>query len=145
MTIIQKRVEQLTAIFKVWNENDPENQQKTINYLSEFLTSASLLQKISGDENLKEQLELFNENFQRNFRADLKKLGESDLPEDLVTISQEIRKIDDTDLPPDEKRTKVAEIFSKHHLSRDEFVERISEQTQNKYQFAHLRNALNYG
>lgn len=145
MTIIKKRVEQLTAIFKVWNENDPENQQQTINYLSEFLTSASLLQKISGDKNLKEQLELFRENFQRNFGSDLRKLGESDLPEDLAKISQEIRKIDDTDLPLDEKRMKVAEIFSTHNLTRDEFVERISEQTQNKYQFAHLRNALNYG
>jgi len=145
MTIIEKRVEQLTTIFKVWNENEPENQQKTINYLSEFLTSASLLQKISGDKNLEEQLELFHENFQKNFGADLRKLGISDLPENLVKISQEIRKIDDADYSLEDKRAKVAEVFSQHNLSRDEFVENITEQSQNKYQFAHFRNALNYG
>ena len=145
MTIIESRIKQLTSVFGVYNKMSSEEQSFSINYISEFLTSASLLQKISGDENLKEQLDLFQENFQRNFGADLRKLGASDLPENLVKISQEIRKIDDTDLSLDEKRAKVTEIFSKHHLSRDKFVEKISEQTQNKYQFAHLRNALNYG
>ncbi|MFM8186272.1 MAG: hypothetical protein ACKN9I_05030 [Alphaproteobacteria bacterium] len=145
MTIIKKRVEQLTTIFKIWNENDSENQQKTINYLSEFLTSASLLQKISGDENLKEQLRLFRENFQKNFGADLRELGVSDLPENFVSISQDLRKIDHTDITLEAKRKMVEEVFSKHKLSRDEFVKKITEQTHNKYQFAHLRNALNYG
>ncbi len=145
MTVIENRINQLTSVFRVYNEMPDEEQSFSINYISEFLTSASLLQKISGDKNLKEQLDLFQNNFKKNFGADLKKLGESDLPENLVKISHEIRKIDDADLSLDEKRTKVTEIFSTHHLSRDEFVEKISEQTQNKYQFAHLRNALNYG
>ena len=53
MTILEKRTSQLTTILQAWNDLEKDDQEKSINFISEFILSASLLQKFSKDENLK--------------------------------------------------------------------------------------------
>ena len=65
MTILEKRTSQLTTILQAWNDLEKDDQEKSINFISEFILSASLLQKFSKDENLKTQLTLFQENYKK--------------------------------------------------------------------------------
>jgi hypothetical protein len=52
MTILQDRTSQLTTILQAWNGLEEDSQKKSITFISEFILSASLFQKFSGDENL---------------------------------------------------------------------------------------------
>jgi hypothetical protein len=46
MTILQNRISQLSTIIHAWNELEEGSQKKSINFISEFIESASLLQKM---------------------------------------------------------------------------------------------------
>jgi hypothetical protein len=46
MTILQNRTSQLSTILQAWNELDEDFQKKSISFISEFIESASLIQKI---------------------------------------------------------------------------------------------------
>ena len=69
MTILQNRISQLSTIIHAWNELEEGSQKKSINFISEFIESASLLQKLSGDEILASELKLFNQNYQKLFAS----------------------------------------------------------------------------
>ena len=99
---------QLTTILQAWNELEEGSQKKSINFISEFILSASLFQKFSGDENLKTQLTSFQENYKNIFGSDLTKLGTSDLSPENVEILNKIKQIDDEKIERSTKREKIS-------------------------------------
>jgi len=71
MTILQNRVLQLSTIIHAWNELEESSQKNSINFISEFIESASLLQKLSGDTLLESELTIFNKNNKKQLNIDL--------------------------------------------------------------------------
>ena len=112
MTILQNRISQLTTILQAWNELGEDSQKKSINFISEFILSASLFQKFSDDKNLETQLTSFQENYKKIFGSDLTKLGTSDLSPENVKILNEIKKIDLQEIELLKKREEISSLFA---------------------------------
>ena len=132
MTILEKRTSQLTTILQAWNDLEKDDQEKSINFISEFILSASLLQKFSKDENLKTQLTLFQENYKKIFGVDITKLGTSDLSKESVEILKEIKKIDEKDLKLSTKREQTTLLLKSKGLNPKEFREKLIDKIRDK-------------
>jgi len=145
MTILQERTSQLTTILQAWNELEEGSQKKSINFISEFIESASLLQKISGDENLASQLKLFNKNYQKLFDKDLSKLGTSDLSSKNVELLNQIKKIDGEETEISSKREKVISILEQEGFTLQSFRQKLIAESEDKYPHAHVKVSWNYG
>jgi hypothetical protein len=145
MTILQNRISQLSTIIHAWNELEEGSQKKSINFISEFIESASLLQKLSGDENLAVELKLFNDNYQKLFDKDLSKLGTSDLSSKNVELLNQIKKIDGEDTELSSKRDKVISTLEQEGFTLKIFRQKLIDESENKYPHAHVKVSWNYG
>ena len=146
MTILQNRISQLTTILQAWNELGEDSQKKSINFISEFILSASLFQKFSDNKNLETQLTSFQENYQKLFGSDLTKLGTSDLSPENVKILNEIKKIEnDKNNKLPEKRGEISSLLAKEKLTIQEFRESLVAESLDKYSHAHFKVMRNYG
>jgi hypothetical protein len=145
MTILEKRISQLTTILQAWNELEEGSQKKSINFISEFILSASLLQKFSGDENLKTQLTSFQENYKNIFGSDLTKLGTSDLSPENVEILNKIKQIDDEKIERSTKREKISSFLEQKDKSIQTFRKSLITESMDKYPNAHVKISWNYG
>ena len=146
MTILQNRISQLSTIIHAWNELEEGSQKKSINFISEFIESASLLQKLSGDEILASELNLFNKNYNKIFGSDLTKLGTSDLSPENVKILNEIKKIEnDKNNKLPEKRGKISSLLRQEGFSIQTFRQKLIAESENKYPNAHVKVSWNYG
>jgi hypothetical protein len=139
MTILQDRISQLSTIIHAWNELEEGSQKKSINFISEFIESASLLQKISGDENLASQLKLFNENYQKLFDKDLSKLGTSDLSPKNVELLNQIKKIDGEDTELSSKRDKVISTLEQEGFTLQTFRQKLIDESENNIHMLMLK------
>ena len=145
MTILENRISQLTTILQAWNELGEDSQKKSINFISEFILSASLFQKFSGDENLKTQLTSFQENYNKIFGSDLTKLGTLDLsPENVITLN-EIKKIDLQKIELPEKRERISSLLAEKSLKIQDFRKSLVAESLDKYSHAHFKVMRNYG
>ena len=145
MTILQNRISQLSTIIHAWNELEEGSQKKSINFISEFIESASLLQKLSGDEILSSELKLFNQNYQKLFDKDLNKLGTSDLSPKNVEILNQIKKIDDEEKELSDKKAKISSLLEQEGFSIQAFRENLITESVDKYPNAHVKVSWNYG
>ncbi len=145
MTILQNRISQLSTIIHAWNELEEGSQKKSINFISEFIESASLLQKLSGNETLASELKLFNQNYQKLFDKDLSKLGTSDLSEKNVEILNQIKKIDDEEIELSHKKEKISLLLEQEGISIQTFRENLIKESADKYPNAHVKVSWNYG
>ena len=145
MTILQNRISQLSTIIHAWNELEEGSQKKSINFISEFIESASLLQKLSGDRNLASELKLFNDNYQKLFDKDLSKLGTSDLSSKNVELLNQIKKIDGEDTELSSKRDKVISTLEQEGFTLKIFRQKLIDESENKYPHAHVKVSWNYG
>ena len=141
MTILQNRISQLTTILQAWNELGEDSQKKSINFISEFILSASLFQKFSDDKNLETQLTSFQENYKKIFGSDLTKLGTSDLSPENVKILNEIKKIDLQEIELLKKREEISSLFANNQGFRESLVA----ESLDKYIHAHFKVMRNYG
>ena len=145
MTILENRISQLTTILQTWNELEEDSQKKSISFISEFILSASLFQKFSGDENLKTQLTSFQENYNKIFGSDLTKLGTLDLsPENVITLN-EIKKIDLQKIELPEKRERISSLLAEKSLKIQDFRKSLVAESLDKYSHAHFKVMRNYG
>ena len=145
MTILQNRISQLTTILQAWNELGEDSQKKSINFISEFILSASLFQKFSGDENLETQLTSFQENYKNIFGSDLTKLGTLDLSPENVEILNEIKKIDLQKIELTEKIERISSLFAEKSLKIQDFRKSLVAESLDKYSHAHFKVMRNYG
>ena len=145
MTILENRISQLTTILQAWNELGEDSQKKSINFISEFILSASLFQKFSGDENLKTQLTSFQENYKNIFGSDLTKLGTSDLSPENVEILNKIKQIDDEKIERSTKREKISSFLEQKDKSIQTFRKSLITESMDKYIHAHFKVMRNYG
>ncbi len=145
MAILQNRVSQLSTIIQAWNEIEESSQKKSINFISEFIESASLLQKLSGDEDLGRQLKTFNENYQKLFDKDLSKLGASDLSSKNVQILNQIKEIDNGQKELATKREDVIALLEQEGFTLKSFRKILIEESDDKYPNAHVKISWNYG
>ena len=145
MTILQNRISQLSTIIDAWNELEEGSQKKSINFISEFIESASLLQKLSGDEILASKLNLFNENYQKLFDKDLSKLGTSDLSPKNVELLNQIKKIDGEKIELADKKAKISSLLEQEGFSIKTFRENLIAESVDKYPNAHVKVSWNYG
>lgn len=145
MTILQNRISQLSTIIHAWNELEEGSQKKSINFISEFIESASLLQKLSGDEILASELKLFNQNYQKLFDKDLNKLGTSDLSPKNVEILNQIKKIDGEEKELSDKKAKISLLLEQEGFSIQTFRENLITESVDKYPNAHVKVSWNYG
>lgn len=145
MTILQERTSKLTTIIQAWNELEEGSQKKSINFISEFIESASLLKKLSGDEILAAELKLFNDNYQKLFDKDLSKLGTSDLSSKNVELLNQIKKIDGEDTELSSKRDKVISTLEQEGFTLQTFRQKLIDESENKYPHAHVKVSWNYG
>ena len=145
MTILQNRISQLSTIIHAWNELEEGSQKKSINFISEFIESASLLQKLSGDEILASELKLFNQNYQKLFDKDLSKLGTSDLSPKNVEILNQIKKIDGEEKELSNKKAKISSLLEREGFSIQAFRENLITESVDKYPNAHVKVSWNYG
>ena len=145
MAILQNRVSQLSTIIQAWNEIEESSQKKSINFISEFIESASLLQKLSGDEDLGRQLKTFNENYQKLFDKDLSKLGASDLSSKNVQILNQIKEIDNGQKELATKREDVIALLEQEGFTLKSFRKILIEESDDKYRNAHVKASWNYG
>ena len=139
MTILQNRISQLTTILQAWNELEEDSQKKSINFISEFILSASLFQKFSGDENLETQLTSFQENYKNIFGSDLTKLGTLDLSPENVEILNKIKQIDDEKIERSTKREKISSFLEQKDKSIQAFRESLITESMDKYPNAHVK------
>ena len=145
MTILENRISQLITILQAWNELEEDSQKKSISFISEFILSASLFQKFSGDKNLETQLKSFQENYKNIFGSDLTKLGTLDLsPENVITLN-EIKKIDLQKIELPEKREKISSLLAEKSLKIQEFRKSLVTESLDKYSHAHFKVMRNYG
>ena len=145
MTILQNRISQLSTIIHAWNELEEGSQKKSINFISEFIESASLLQKLSGDEILSSELKLFNQNYQKLFDKDLSKLGTSDLSPKNVELLNQIKKIDGEEKELLNKKAKISSLLEQEGFSIQAFRENLITESVDKYPNAHVKVSWNYG
>jgi hypothetical protein len=145
MTILQNKTSQLTTILQAWNELEEGSQKKSINFISEFIESASLLQKLSGDDNLASQLKLFNDNYEKLFGKNLSELGSSDLSPKNVALLNQIKKIDDEETELAIKKDKVISILEQEGFILQSFRQELIAESENKYPHAHVKVSWNYG
>lgn len=145
MTILQNRISQLSTIIHAWNELEEGSQKKSINFISEFIESASLLQKLSGDEILASELKLFNQNYQKLFDKDLSKLGTSDLLPKNVKILNQIKEIDGEGIELSDKKAKISSLLEQEGFSIQTFRENLITESVDKYPNAHVKVSWNYG
>jgi len=145
MTILQNRTSQLTTILQAWNELEEDSQKKSINFISEFILSASLFQKFSGDENLETQLTSFQENYNKLFGSDLTKLGTSDLSQKNVGILNNIKEIDLQEIDLQKKQENISSHLAEKGLNIQEFRESLLAESLDKYSHAHFKVMQNYG
>jgi len=145
MTILQKRTSQLTTILQAWNEFEEDSQKKSINFISEFIESASLLQKLSGDDNLAMELKIFNDNYQKLFGKNLSELGASDLSSKNVELLNQIKKIDGEETEVSSKREKVISILEQEGFTLQSFRQKLIAESEDKYPNAHVKVSWNYG
>ena len=145
MTILQNRISQLSTIIHAWNELEEGSQKKSINFISEFIESASLLQKLSGDEIFASELKLFNQNYQKLFDKDLSKLGTSDLSPKNVEILNQIKKIDGEEKELSNKKAKISSLLEREGFSIQAFRENLITESVDKYPNAHVKVSWNYG
>ena len=145
MTILQNRISQLSTIIHAWNELEEDSQKKSINFISEFILSASLFQKFSGDENLETQLTSFQENYKNIFGSDLTKLGTLDLSPENVEILNKIKKIDLQKIELTEKRERISSLFAEKSLKIQDFRKSLVAESLDKYSHAHFKVMRNYG
>jgi hypothetical protein len=145
MAILQNRVSQLSTIIQAWNEIEESSQNKSINFISEFIESASLLQKLSGDEDLGRELKTFNENYQKLFDKDLSKLGASDLSSENVKILNQIKEIDNGQKELATKRDDVIALLEQEGFTLKSFRKILIEESDDKYPHAHVKVSWNYG
>jgi len=145
MTILQNRISQLSTIIHGWNELEEGSQKKSINFISEFIESASLLQELSGDEILASKLKLFNENYQKLFDKDLSKLGTSDLSSKNVALLNQIKQIDGKETELSSKRDEVIFILMQKGFTLHTFRQKLIAESENKYPHAHVKVSWNYG
>jgi hypothetical protein len=145
MAILQNRTSQLTTILQAWNELGEDSQKKSINFISEFILSASLFQKFSGDKNLETQLTRFQENYKKLFGSDLTKLGTSDLSQKNVGILNKINEIDLQKIELPEKKEKISSLFAEKRLNIQKFREKLLAESLDKYSHAHFKVMRNYG
>jgi hypothetical protein len=145
MTILQNKTSQLTTILQAWNELEEGSQKKSINFISEFIESASLLQKLSGDDNLASQLKLFNDNYEKLFGKNLSELGSSDLSPKNVALLNQIKKIDDEETELAIKKDKVISILEQEGFILQSFRQELIAESEDKYPNAHVKVSWNYG
>ena len=145
MTILQNRISQLSTIIHAWNELEEGSQKKSINFISEFIESASLLQKLSGNDILGSELKLFNENYQKLFDKDLSKLGTSDLSPKNVELLNQIKKIDGEEKELLNKKAKISSLLEQEGFSIQAFRENLITESVDKYPNAHVKVSWNYG
>ena len=145
MTILQNRISQLSTIIHAWNELEEGSQKKSINFISEFIESASLLQKLSGNDILGSELKLFNENYQKLFDKDLSKLGTSDLSPKNVELLNQIKKIDGEEKELLNKKEKISSLLEQEGFSIQAFRENLITESVDKYPNAHVKVSWNYG
>ncbi len=145
MTILENRISQLTTILQAWNELGEDSQKKSINFISEFILSASLFQKFSDDENLKTQLTSFQENYKNIFGSDLTKLGTSDLSPKNVQILNQIKEIDNGQKELATKREDVIALLEQKGFTLKSFRKILIEESDDKYPNAHVKISWNYG
>ena len=145
MTILENRISQLTTILQAWNELGEDSQKKSINFISEFILSASLFQKFSDDENLKTQLTSFQENYKNIFGSDLTKLGTSDLSPKNVQILNQIKEIDNGQKELATKREDVIALLEQEGFTLKSFRKILIEESDDKYPNAHVKISWNYG
>ena len=145
MTILQDRTSQLTTILQAWNGLEESSQKKSINFISEFILSASLFQKFSGDENLETQLTSFQENYKKLFSSDLTKLGTSDLSQKNVGILNNIKEIDLQEIDLQKKQENISSHLAEKGLNIQEFRKGLLAESLDKYSHAHFKVMRNYG
>lgn len=145
MTILENRISQLTTILQAWNELGEDSQKKSISFISEFILSASLFQKFSGDKNLETQLTSFQENYKNIFGSDLTKLGTSDLSPENVKTLNEIKKIDLQKIELTKKRERISSLFAEKSLEIQDFRKSLVTESLDKYSHAHFKVMRNYG
>ena len=141
MTILQNRISQLTTILQAWNELGEDSQKKSINFISEYILSASLFQKFSDDKNLETQLTSFQENYKKIFGSDLTKLGTSDLSPENAQLLNQIKKIDLQEIELLKKRGEISSLFA----NTQGFRESLVAESLDKYIHAHFKVMRNYG
>jgi len=146
MQIITQRANQLIEILTAWNSLDTSTQEKSINYISDFLVSASVVNKLIDNSDLKAQLERFKENYLQIFGFDVSKTYNTDLDRENILVLNEIKKIDERSDDIDNKRIEVLTLLSSKGFSGfKSFRDVLIKQSDKKYQHAHIVASYNYG
>ncbi len=143
--IIEQRQEQLTQILDAFNNLQPEHQKKAINLVISILESASLLEALMPHQPLRNQLDIFKNNYEKNLNADISQLGKSDLSQDSVDTLRQIKEIEFLDLTLPQKRESINTLLSEKNKNLSEFRQKLVQETDHKYQHAHARVSWNYG
>ena len=143
--VIEKRQAQLISILQAWNSLSKTQQQDSINLIIPLIESASLMEVISKNQALRTQLDNFRTKYEESLGADIAQLGASDLSTKSVELLAEIKKIENSDLELDSKRSAVKEFLKSQNFTLQAFREKLLAEVDHKYQHAHSRVSWNYG
>ncbi len=146
MPILSQRQDQITSILQAWNSLTPDIQKNSVNLVMSLIESASLLEKISPNQALAQELENFKNNYNSLYRTDITALGASDFSPSSMLNLEEIHNIDQlAGKSLEEKRRLVITKLAEDGQTLPEFREKLLRELDHKYQHAHARVSWNYG